>query len=139
MRTLLAVLFGAVLGSLVGGSFSALVVSREEPAMTALTALVAFGTILLAFLTLLTVQTMRRIEWFTGAQERHSDQMRQLAAKEQGVKMIWWDKTEDGANGQFPFDGRHNEVHELDVLYIGIPPEHRKVRPTAWQRFWGAR
>jgi hypothetical protein len=135
----LAVLFAAVVGALVGGAFAALVVSHEEPIMVVLTALVAVGTLLLVGLTLLSVRSNRRIEWFTGALERHSDQMRQLAAKQAKVKLIWWDKTEEGAGGKFPFAGKHNQEYELDALHIGIPPEYRKVQPTAWQRFWGAR
>ena len=96
-----------------------------DPAMVLL-------TVILAFLTYVNVRSGSRIEWFTGAMERHSDQMRQLTAKEAGVKIIWWDKTL--ADGLFPFDGEHGKEVNLDIMYVGVPPEHRSKRPNKWRR-----
>jgi len=96
------------------------------------------ATICLVILTYFSARSARRIEWFTGAMERHSDQQRQLAAKRAGVDIIWWDPTEGNANKAFPFEGKHGEKFDLNAIYIGIPPEHRKVRASKWRtRLWG--
>ena len=68
-----------------------------------------------------------RVKWLTGAMERHSDQQRQIAAKEAGVEMIWWDKNQ-AEDGTFPHTGEHKQLHRLKRIYIGIP-EHRRMRP----------
>ena len=68
-----------------------------------------------------------RVQWLTGAMERHSDQQRQIAAKEAGVEMIWWDPIKgDG----FPHKGEHGHVHHMKKIYIGIP-EHLRI-PGRW-------
>ena len=74
-------------------------------AMVFVTGVLALLTAGLLVLTFLNLRIAHRIEWFTGAMERHSDQMRQLEARAQGVEMIWWDKTK--SDNQFPFHGKH--------------------------------
>ena len=107
-------------------------------AMVFISAVVAVLTAALATLGYLNLRILRQAQMFTGAMERHSDQMRQLAAKQAGVKLIWWDKTELDAKGQFPFDGEHGKEIHLDKLYIGIPWEHRRKQPGWFERwFWG--
>jgi hypothetical protein len=96
--------------------------------------LMSVATIFLVVLTFLGVRLTHQLVWFTGAMERHSDQQRQIAAKNAGIEMIWWDKNEPAAGGHFPHEGAHGEVNELKRIYIGIPVEHRKPLPTAWQR-----
>ncbi len=68
-----------------------------------------------------------RVQWLTGAMQRHSDQQRQIAAKEAGIQMIWWDPIE---GGRFPHKGDHGHVHCLERIYIGIPEHLRK--PGRW-------
>ena len=63
-----------------------------------------------------------RLNWLTGAMERHSDQQRQLAAMERGMKLIWWDPT----IAPWPFDGEHGQPIKADEMYIGIPTDHRQ-------------
>ena len=65
-----------------------------------------------------------RIKWLTGAMERHSDQQRQIAAKQAGIEMFWWDKNQ---GGKFPHSGKHGQTHKLERIYIGIP-EHLRMR-----------
>ncbi len=64
-----------------------------------------------------------RMKWLTGAMERHSDQQRQIAAKDAGVEMIWCDPNE---GGRFPHKGEHGHVHHMKKIYIGIPEHLRK-------------
>ena len=66
-----------------------------------------------------------RVKWLTGAMERHSDQQRQITAKQAGVEMVWWDKNQ-AEDGTFPHTGEHKQVHRLKRIYIGIP-EHRRM------------
>ena len=68
-----------------------------------------------------------RVQWLTGAMQRHSDQQRQIAAKEAGIEMIWWDPNE---GGRFPHKGEHGHVHHMKKIYIGIPEHLRK--PGRW-------
>ena len=75
-----------------------------------------------------------RVQWLTGAMERHSDQQRQIAAKEAGIQMIWWDPNE---GGRFPHKGKHEHMHRLEKIYIGIPEHLRK--PDRWLPGPGAR
>jgi hypothetical protein len=117
---------------------AAIYFSTEDKAMVVLTACGVIATLLLVVLTFLYVRATHRIEWFTGAMERHSDQMRQIAAKEAKIKMIWWDKTEPEAAGDFPFDGQHGKEHQLDTIHIGIPMRHRYEQSSWWQRFLGS-
>lgn len=97
------------------------------------------GTFSLVVLAVISVRTARRIEWFTGAMQRHSDQQRQIAARRAKVATIWWDPTKEEAGGHFPEGGKHSEEFFLETIYIGLPPHLREKKPTGWQRFWGAR
>ena len=82
-------------------------------------------------MTILNWQITARMKWLTGALERHSDQQRQIAAHNAGVRMRWWDKE---IGGEFPHEGEHNQVHRLKLLYIGIPP-HKRIKKSWWVRF----
>ncbi len=91
-------------------------------------------TLLLVLVTYVHARIMKRVEWFTGAMERHSDQMRQIMAKDANIEMYWWDKTETDAGEGFPFEGAHNEKHELEKIYIGVPLHKRKKQTPSWKR-----
>ena len=82
-------------------------------------------TAAIVILTWLNYWVVRRLKWLTGAMERHSDQQRQLAARDAGIKMLWWDKT---IGGPFPHEGEHKQPVELDTMYIGIPETNRRYR-----------
>ena len=86
---------------------------------------------IIATLTLLNFLIVQRLKWLTGAMERHSDQQRQLAARnaDPPIKMVWWDKT---IGGPFPHEGGHQDLIQLDRMYIGIPEIHRRYR--GWRR-----
>jgi len=95
------------------------------------------ATLSLVVLAFFARRTTRRIEWFTGAMQRHSDQQRQIAAKQAGLKLIWWDPNE--SSGHFPEGGQHGEEFKLEEITVGLPPHQRKKKPNRWQKFWGAR
>ncbi len=82
---------------------------------------------IIVLLTLLNFLIMRRIKWLTGAMERHSDQQRQLAARntDPPIEMVWWDKT---VGGPFPHEGGHLDPIQLDRMYIGVPEIYRRYR-----------
>ncbi len=81
-------------------------------------------------------RSQRRIEWFTGAMEAHSDQMRKFEAKKLNIKMIWWDRT----IAPIPFTGKHGEEVNFQEIYISLPPELRREQASAlWKRFSGDR
>ena len=75
----------------------AILYSGSATATAVATVAGAIAAICAVILTYFSVRSARRIEWFTGSMERHSDQQRQLAAKRAGVDLIWWDPTEDDA------------------------------------------
>ena len=81
-------------------------------------------TLSVAVMAFVNLTIMRRIVWFTGAMERHSDQQRQIAAHKADIKLRWWDPT----IGPFPPEGRHDQEVTLDVMYIGIPMKRRKYK-----------
>ncbi len=85
----------------------------------------------IVFFTLLNILIMRRLRWLTGAMERHSDQQRQLAARNAipPIEMIWWDKT---IGGPFPHEGEHLDPNQLGRMYIGVPEIYRRYR--GWRR-----
>ena len=87
----------------------------------------AAAVVLLAFVNW---RVAARIKWLTGAMERHSDQQRQIAAKQAGVTMVWWDKT---VGGVFPHEGEHNQVYQLETIYIGVPEAYR-INRRWWQK-----
>ena len=91
--------------------------------------------VLIAFFNLLMVL---QVTWFTGAMERHSDQMRQMKAHELKIPMFWWDKTEKGADDEFPFEGEHDQPLKLEKLYIGIPRGKRRNQPGLIKRLRSA-
>ena len=88
-------------------------------------------TLSIVVLTALNFLIMRRLKWLTGAMERHSDQQRQLAARnaDSSIEMVWWDKTVGGA---FPHEGEHEDPVQLDRMYIGVPESFRRYR--GWRR-----
>ena len=135
MNTPRAIFLGiSVAGVLIAG---ALLISDADTAMVFGTLLVAILTGALAFLTYLNVRIMKSIEWFSGAMERHSDQMRQIAAQNAEIKLIWWDKTQ-APDGRFPFEGRHNEEFKLERIFIGMPIEEREKQPGRLHKWiWG--
>ncbi len=89
-----------------------------------------FLTAAVGALALFSWRVAARIKWLTGAMERHSDQQRQIAAEQTGVKMVWWDKT---VGGEFPHEGEHNQVHQLEKIYIGVPEAYR-IHRRWWQK-----
>ena len=76
------------------------------------------------------------MKWFMGAIARHSDQQRQIAASQAGIKMTWWDPSihmrETGM--KWPRPGEHGEENQLTHIHIGIAEHDRKFKPNWWQR-----
>ncbi len=116
------------------GGTAAIYFGSGDAAMVLVTGALAILTAGLVWIGFINTRISRRITWFTGAMERHSDQMRQMKAHELGIEMIWWDKTMPEAGGEFPFDGAHHQKVQLDKLYIGVPPwtRHKNPRPAGW-------
>jgi len=113
------------------GICAGLYLSRPEMADFVVKVCEVLSTFLLAFVTFCVWRSQLRIEWFTGAMENHSDQMRQMEARKQGIKMIWWDKTV----APFPFEGSHSAEINLTEIYVGIPLRYRHKQPSVWNRW----
>jgi hypothetical protein len=78
-----------------------------------------------------TWRTAKKVEWLTGAMESHSFLMVRLAAKEQGVKCIWWDPTIEA-----PPPHSYREDAVLDSIRIFLPMEHRQgAKKRRWRPF----
>jgi len=131
--------WGCFLGLVAGCTIIAIAITSGsgDAAMVLVTGVLAILTGMLVWIGFINVRIARRITWFTGATERHSDQMRQMKAHDLGIEMIWWDKTMPDANGTFPFDGEHGQKVRLDRIYIGIPVEKRYKRPSRTARWFG--
>ena len=132
--------WGCLIGLVVGSAIiaAAIYFGSGNAAMVFVTGALTILTGFLVVIGFTNVRIATRIVLFTGAMERHSDQMRQLTAQDAKVKMIWWDKTKPDAAGKFPFDGEHGKEAKLDVLYIGIPWEYRHKKPGRLARFFGS-
>lgn len=63
-----------------------------------------------------------RMNWLTGALESHSCLQLRLAAKKEGIRVVWWDKNIE----PWPHKGEHGEAADLDVIYVGLPPKLRR-------------
>lgn len=127
------VIAGALIAA---GIIVGLYISEPDKARLLVDACSVASTFLLAVVTYLLWRSQRRIEWFAGAMERHSDQQRQFAAKNAGVKMIWWNPTKSEGRSKFPFNGEHGKEVKLDEIYIGIPLEYRSTQPSALRRWF---
>jgi len=90
-------------------------------------------TLVIAFFTFLVWKSYYRIEWFTGAMETHSNVMLQIEARRgingEPIKLVYWDPTIE----KFPKKEQQKDGQEVDlsVLYIGLPIEMRRNKPTA--------
>ncbi|HMB77861.1 MAG TPA: hypothetical protein VKN76_15795 [Kiloniellaceae bacterium] len=139
MTTGKACFWGCFLGLIVGCSIIALAISlgSGDKAMVLVSGALVVLTAGLVWIGYINTRIARQITWFTGAMERHSDQMRQMRAHELGIEMIWWDKTMPDAGGEFPFDGAHHKTAHLDKLYIGVPLWARSKKPGPVTRLLG--
>jgi hypothetical protein len=61
-----------------------------------------------------------RANWLTEAMESHSTLQLVIAARERGVKIIWWDRSR---YGEFPSAIKHGEEVNLETIYLDFPPE----------------
>jgi hypothetical protein len=75
-----------------------------------------------------------RANWFTGAMESHSDMQVRIAARKEGLKAVWWDKSR---YGESPSQAaiKHGEEINLETIYFNISPELR-AQPDARRGFW---
>jgi hypothetical protein len=90
-------------------------------------------TIVIAFFTFLVFRVYQRMAFLTGAIESHSNLMVRIEAKRgidgKSIKAIWWDPTVE----KTPIR-QHGQEDDLSTIYLFLPQEQRKYRPTAWQR-----
>ena len=70
-----------------------------------------------------------RANWLTEAMESHSTLQLVIAARERGVKIVWWDRSR---YGEFPSAIRHGEEVNLETIYLDFPP-----RRSWWRRLIG--
>lgn len=81
----------------------------------------AISTVVIAFLSYLLWRSGKRVEWFTGAMESHSEIQLAIAAKEAGIEVIWWDPTLE----KNPTDRKHGEHRDISRVYFFLPPDER--------------
>ena len=100
------------------------VADMQEVSMivTAIAALAsAIATVVIAILSRSLWQSNKRVEWFTGALESHSEIQLAIAAKEAGMEVIWWDPN----IAKVPTVRKHGEPRDLTRIYIYLPPNER--------------
>ena len=88
-------------------------------------------TLVIAMFAFLVWKTYYRIEWFTGSMETHSELMLQIEARRgingEPIKLEYWDPT----IVKSPKKKQHGQEVDLSVIYIGLPLEMRRNKPTA--------
>src|SRR5512143_3056601 len=70
-----------------------------------------------------------RANWLREAMESHSTLQLMIAARERGVKIVWWDRSR---YGEFPSVIKHGEEVHLETIYLDFPP-----RRSWWRRLRG--
>lgn len=88
----------------------------------------AISSVVIAVFTFLVWKVYRRLTWFTGAMERHSDQQRRMVAKQQKIPIVLWDKTIH----DWPEDGDHGQRDQVKYIAVGVAPGRRRYR--GWRR-----
>lgn len=91
-------------------------------------------TLVIAFLTFLVWKVYERIAWLTGAMETHSEIMLQIEAKRgingQPISLVAWDPTIEPP----PIKREHAKVIDLSTIYVYLPLQQRKNKPTLCNR-----
>jgi hypothetical protein len=95
--------------------------------------LAAAGGLIVAIVALVQARKARKLaeraNWLTGAMESHSTRQLMIAAREQGIKAMWWDRSRYG-----PFPSlaliKHDEEVNLEKIYFDLPPDLRKQSDT---------
>jgi len=91
-------------------------------------------TLFIAFLTYLVWKVYRQIAWLTGAMETHSEIMLRIEAKRgingQPLRLVAWDPTIEPP----PIKREHGKEIDLSTIYVYLPLQERKNKPTAWNR-----
>jgi len=87
-------------------------------------------TVGICYLTYLIYKVYTRIEWLTGAMETHSATMLLIEAARgtngRPIKTVAWDPTIKAP----PIKRVHGEEFSIDTIYIYLPPDQRKNKPT---------
>jgi hypothetical protein len=105
---------------------------------------VGTGGLIVAIFALLQARRARelaaRANRLTGAMESHSDLQLKIAARKQGIKPVWWDRSR---HGKFPSLAtiKHDEEVNLETIYFDFPLELRKQpdtesAPRRRRRWW---
>lgn len=79
---------------------------------------------MLLVLTFFIYRLNKRLTWFTGAMERHSDQNRRMNAIAGKIPVIYWDNTIH----PWPDCGQHGERDYVSYITVGVAPGGRKYR-----------
>ena len=91
-------------------------------------------TLVIAIFTFLVWKVYDRIAWLMGSMETHSDLILRIEAKrginDAPIKLLWWDPTIEA----IPTKKQHGEEIDLSTIYIYLPPEMRRHKPTYRQR-----
>lgn len=91
-------------------------------------------TLVITFLTFLVWKTYEQIAWFTGSMETHSDLMLRIEARRgingEPIRLLWWDPTIENT----PAEKKHGQEVDLSTIYIYLPLEMRRNKPTSRQR-----
>ncbi|WP_169923954.1 hypothetical protein [Sulfurifustis variabilis] len=91
-------------------------------------------TVIIAFFTYLVWKVYERIAWLTGAMESHSDIMMRIEAKRgingDPIKLVAWDPTIEPP----PIKREHGEEIDVNTIYVYLPLDQRKNKPTWWGR-----
>ncbi len=92
-----------------------------EPLIAVSAAASAFATVAIAVFSWMLWRSNKRIEWFTGAMQTHSEIQLAIAAKAAKMEVIWWDPTLE----KVPTVRKHGEPRDLSHVYIFVPPNER--------------
>lgn len=91
-------------------------------------------TLVIAVFTFLVWKVYERIAWFTGSMETHSDLMLRIEARRgingEPIKLLWWDPTIE----KIPAKREHGQELDLSTIYIYLPLEMRRNKPTSRQK-----
>lgn len=91
-------------------------------------------TLVIAFFASLVWKVYERMAWLTGAMETHSDLMLRIEARRgingEPINLVWWDPTIE----KTPTKKDHGQEIDLSTIYIYLPPEMRRNKPTSKEK-----
>lgn len=87
-----------------------------------MTAAVLALALAVAIIGCLILRVLWRLEWLLGSIESHSTTRTILAARREGIEVVWWDPTIE----PWPRTARHGVAADVPKLRIGMPRAQRR-------------